>query len=113
MTYLSSPLSFALFAAGLAEKIDVGMAAEVSSLATTLGAYEEEADGESELVTRDLLGGGGGGGAGDVDLQLHVPAGWPTRIDLPVCVAARSSIHCSSRRLLEFQSDLAFIDSKI
>ncbi|CAL9060629.1 unnamed protein product [Musa banksii] len=83
MTYLSPPLSFALFAAGLAEKIDVGMAAEVSSLATTLGAYEEEADGESELVTRDLLGGGGGGGAGDVDLQLHVPAGWPTRIDLP------------------------------
>ncbi|XP_065015113.1 transcription factor PCF2-like [Musa acuminata AAA Group] len=91
MTYVSSPLSVALFAAGLAEKIDVGMAAEVSSLATTLGAYEDEAEGESELVTRDLLGGGGGGGAGggggggagDVDLQLHVPAGWPTRIDLP------------------------------
>ncbi|CAD5187357.1 unnamed protein product [Musa acuminata subsp. malaccensis] len=82
MTYVSSPLSVALFAAGLAEKIDVGMAAEVSSLATTLGAYEDDAEGESELVTRDLLG-GGGGGAGDVDLQLHVPAGWPTRIDLP------------------------------
>ncbi|CAL9104245.1 unnamed protein product [Musa textilis] len=82
------------------------MAAEVSSMATTLGAHKEEAEGESELVTRDLLG---GGAAGDVDLQLHVPAGWPTRIDLAVCVAARSSIHCSSRCLLEFQSDLAFI----
>ncbi|URE22038.1 NOI protein, nitrate-induced [Musa troglodytarum] len=55
------------------------MAAEVSSTATTLGAHKEEAEGESELVTRDLLG---GGAAGDVDLQLHVPAGWPTRIDL-------------------------------
>ncbi|URE22045.1 NOI protein, nitrate-induced [Musa troglodytarum] len=66
---------------GLAEKEDLGMAAEVSSTATTLGAHKEEAEGESELVTRDLLG---GGAAGDVDLQLHVPAGWPTRIDLAV-----------------------------
>ncbi|RRT37056.1 hypothetical protein B296_00036195 [Ensete ventricosum] len=61
------------------------MAAEVSSLATTLGAYKEEAEGESELVTRDLLGGGGGG---DVDLELHVPAGWPSRIDLAAGKAA-------------------------
>ncbi|XP_010941601.1 uncharacterized protein [Elaeis guineensis] len=59
------------------------MAADVGFLARMLSGYKEEGEGKSDLVTRDLLGGGAVlRSPAEVDLDLQVPAGWERRLDL-------------------------------
>lgn len=70
------------------------MAADVTSLIRIMTEYKKDVDHDnSDLITRDFLGGCAAAviGSKELDLDLKVPSGWERRLDLLVI----SSLLCS------------------